>query len=160
MLIWWGMLVKSVMVLISHSVVHYCVHKTSSQREGFLCLPSWGDPSLQHVGVSLWWLLPSWSTGSGVQAQQLWPMGFKKTGEDNHFSLLMWIIFSLSQMLSQIGLRTSVLAQPETGGSGLGPEAAPSSLRSATETWCIWPWASRFPSLGLSCLICKMRELD
>ena len=84
----------------------------------------------------------------------------EKTGEDNHFSLLMWIIFSLSQMLSQIGLRTSVLAQPETGGSGLGPEAAPSSLRSATETWCIWPWASHFPSLGLSCLICKMRELD
>lgn len=58
----------------------------------------------------------------------------EKTGKDNHFSLLMWIIFSLSQMLSQIGLRTSVLAQPETGGSGLGPEAAPSSLRSATET--------------------------
>ena len=58
----------------------------------------------------------------------------KKTGEDNHFSLLMWIIFSLSQILSQIGLRTSVLAQPETSGSGLGPEAAPSGLRSAAKT--------------------------
>lgn len=58
----------------------------------------------------------------------------EKTGEDNHFSLLMWIIFSLSQILSQIGLRTSVLAQPETSGSGLGPEAAPSSLRSAAKT--------------------------